>query len=247
LRHHVAGDFAWGKGGPLCRIDRDPLLPRLGSDGYIIVDLPAGYAELVANRIAALLGYDRADALESYHRRVDPERHQQIIEKTRELRFADLGINPEMFAGFFREVVPLSADLPVLGRDHVQLRINRPGTTDYNPPHRDAALPLWANALNVWMPIAGVDATTSLPVLPGSHRLAEAECWQTKPGGAVIGNRPYRVPAVARLRHGALHMVRAKVVFGQALVFTPYLIHGLAVNQSNDRTRSALELRFEVL
>ena len=41
-------------------------------------------------------------------------------------------------------------------------------------------------------------------------------------------------------------MVRAPVRFGQALIFTPYLIHGLAFNESKAKTRMALELRFKI-
>jgi ectoine hydroxylase-related dioxygenase (phytanoyl-CoA dioxygenase family) len=32
----------------------------------------------------------------------------------------------------------------------------------------------------------------------------------------------------------------------EALIFTPYLIHGLAFNQNDRKTRMALELRFNV-
>jgi ectoine hydroxylase-related dioxygenase (phytanoyl-CoA dioxygenase family) len=142
--------------------------------------------------------------------------------------------------------VRLSETVAALGRDHVQLRINRPDSTDYNPPHRDGSLPIWANALNVWIPVAGVDELTSLPIAPGSHRVAEEACWQTEAGGVAIRGRQYRVPAIARLRRGPLDMIRTTVAFGQALLFTPFLIHGLAVNQSN-RTRMALELRLDVV
>jgi ectoine hydroxylase-related dioxygenase (phytanoyl-CoA dioxygenase family) len=34
---------------------------------------------------------------------------------------------------------------------------------------------------------------------------------------------------------------------GQALIFSPYLIHGLALNETADVTRMALEFRFEIV
>jgi hypothetical protein len=243
----ATGEFAWGAGPPSCRPDRDPLLPGLGIDGCRIVDLPPGCFELMGARAAAIVGCRTIEMLESYHLNVDDTRHIEIIEKTRELRFHDLGITPRLFTVLFGEAldVCLSEILPGLGRDHVQLRINRPGSTDYNPPHRDASLPVWETALNVWIPIAGVDNLTSLPLVPGSHLVAEEECWQTKPGGAAIGGRRYRVPVIARLRQGPLRMVRSRVTFGQALLFTPHRIHGLAVRGA--RTRMALELRLAVL
>ena len=241
------GEFAWGAGPALCRFEHDPLLPGLGDDGYRILDLPAGCAEQMANRAAALLDYAHRDRLESYHLSVDEPRHLQTIDNTRELRFRDLAIPPRTMTELIGEIlgVRLSETVAALGRDHVQLRINRPGSSDYNPPHRDGSLPFWANTLNVWIPIAGVDGLTSLPLVPGSHRVPERECWQTEPGGVAIGGRRYRVPAIARLRDGPLDMVRTPVAFGQALLFTPYLIHGLAVNQSG-HTRMALELRLDV-
>jgi len=242
------GEFAWGDGPALCRFDRDRLLPGLGADGYRIIDLPAGCAERMANRAAALLDATHRGRLSSYHLGVDETRHLQTIEKTRELRFRDLDIPPrELIEPFGAALgVRLSETVAALGRDHIQLRINRPGSSDYNPPHRDGSLPIWAQSLNVWIPIAGVDELTSLPIMPGSHRVAEAECWQTKPGGVAIGGRRYRVPAIARMRDGSLNMIRAAVGFGQALLFTPYLIHGLAVNESR-HTRMALELRLDVI
>jgi ectoine hydroxylase-related dioxygenase (phytanoyl-CoA dioxygenase family) len=42
-------------------------------------------------------------------------------------------------------------------------------------------------------------------------------------------------------------MSRTSVRFGQALLFTPCLIHGLAMNNSGTHTRMALELRLEVM
>ena len=41
------------------------------------------------------------------------------------------------------------------------------------------------------------------------------------------------MPAFGRLR-------------SQALIFTPYLIHGLTFNKSDTRTRMALEMRFQI-
>lgn len=242
----VEGDFAWGSGGTLCRLEDDPLLPALGDAGYRIEKLAPGTAEMIRDRIAALLGFESPEMLSRYHEGVDDAGHMRTIEMTRELRFRHLGLESGDFIKTFEDIVGvrLSAVLPLIGSDHVQVRINRPGTTDYNPPHRDGSLPVFENTLNIWIPVAEVDETTSLPIVPGSHGIPEADCWQTAPGGAVIRGRPYRVPAIARSRQGPLEMLRAPVKFGEALIFTPYLIHGLAINRKPDRTRMALELRF---
>ena len=246
----VKGEFSWGSGGPLCQVESDPLLPVLGSQGYRVIDLPAGTADRIKRSARSLPYLEGLAELENYHAWVKSEAdHIEIIKISRDLRFSQLGLDPKEFTQYFADLVgvELSPVLPILDTDVVQLRINRPGSTDYNPPHRDGSLPHLAPTLNVWIPVVGVDETTSLPILPGSHAIAEADCWQTQPGGAVLGGNPYRVPAIGRLRSGPLEMVRAPVRFGQALIFTPYLIHGLAFNKSDTRTRMALEMRFQIV
>jgi hypothetical protein len=248
LAWKVAGIFKWGEGPALCPERDYPLSASLGPDGYRVVEIPQSVAETLREGVAHVLNV-RVDELPGYHDRVSEAEHMRIIDRSRELRFADLGLDPAIIIDLFEPCVgvKLSPTLPALGRDHVQLRINRPGSTDYNPPHRDAALPVWANSLNIWLPIAGVDEDTSLGIVPGSHRIAESDCWQTTAGGAFIGGKPYRVPAIAKLRQGPLPMIRAPLRFGEALLFTPYLIHGLAVNNTQDLTRMALEFRFEMI
>jgi len=203
----------------------------------------------IKKNVASLPHLEGLTNLENYHRWIKSEPdHLKVVHVSRDLRFDRLGLDSEEFTQYFAGIVgvPLSPVLPMFETDIVQLRINRPGSTDYNPPHRDGSLPHLAPTLNVWIPVVGVDETTSLPIVPGSHAIAEEDCWQTQPGGATMGGNPYRVPAIGRLRSGPLKMVRAPVRFGQALIFTPYLIHGLAFNQSDTRTRMALELRFNI-
>lgn len=248
VRWPVGGEFAWGEGPALSGAETDPRAPALDPVGYRVLDLPEGVVGRVRRAAAAFLGLS-PDALEAYHRHTDETGHAELIQRSRELRFADLGLDAGEIIALLEPVLGLrlSPIVPTIGRDHVQLRVNRPGSTDYNPPHRDGALTVWANSVNIWLPVAGVDARTSLCILPGSHRVAEASCWQTRPGGATIDGKPYRVPAIARLRDGPLRMIRAPVRSGQALIFSPYLIHGLALNETADVTRMALEFRFEIV
>jgi Phytanoyl-CoA dioxygenase (PhyH) len=248
IRWPVGGDFAWGQGPALSRAETDPRALALDPEGYFVLDLPGGVVRQVRHAAAAFLRLP-PDALQAYHRHADDASHAQLIERSRELRFADLGLDAGAIIALLEPVLGLrlSPIVPMVGSDHVQLRINRPGSTDYNPPHRDGALPVWANSVNIWLPVAGVDERTSLCILPGSHRLAEENCWQTLPGGATIDGKKYRVPAIARLRDGPLRMIRAPVRGGQALIFSPYLIHGLALNETTDVTRMALEFRFEIV
>jgi hypothetical protein len=248
VRWPVGGEFAWGEGGALSPADDDPRAAALDPDGYRVLSLPPEVAGEVRRAVAAFLRL-APEALEAYHRHTDEAGHAELIQRSRELRFAHLGLDAGAIIDLLEPVLGLrlSPIVPIVGSDHVQLRINRPGSTDYNPPHRDGALPVWANSVNTWLPVAGVDARTSLCILPGSHRLAEDRCWQTRPGGATIDGKPYRVPAIARLSDGPLRMIRAPVRFGEALIFSPFLIHGLALNETADVTRMALEFRFEIV
>jgi hypothetical protein len=244
----VTGDFEWGSGAPLAVQNVDPLSGSFGPEGYRIVDLPAGIADGVCENAARVLGFESVAALEHYHERVDDETHHRLSKQNVDLRLKDVGLPGDVLAETFGRAlgVRLETFVPGLGSDHVQLRIIRPGKTDYNPPHRDAALPELRSTLNIWIPIVGVDQSSSLPILPGSQHIPESECWQTAAASARINGRLYNVPAIGRTRAGPLQMVRSPVRFGRALLFTPYLVHGLGVNLSGNRTRMAVELRLHV-
>jgi len=129
---------------------------------------------------------------------------------------------------------------------HIVVRINRPHSTDYNPPHKDiyetfdhsAYLP---SIVNFWLPICGVSNRSMLPVVPGSHLLAENKLLRTFDGGRV-GTNQYRVRCILQW-DGKNTMHRPSIRYGQVLVFTQYLIHGNAVNDQDDATRVALEFR----
>ncbi len=242
----VSGDFAWGSGPSLYSRDCDVLHKLLGDQGYRIVTMPAGFSEAAQEAISRFLdGYGLS--MEEYHLRVDDDQHQQVIGKSRNLSLAELGWDGGELCDKLSDAfdLGLSPDIPDLGRDHVQVRINRPSSTDFNPPHRDGALPVFRNTVNIWITIFGCNEHSSLPLLPGSHLLAEAECYQTGAGGAYIRGRKYNVAAIVRTKDGNLEMQRPSVGFGQAILFTPYLVHGIAVNFA-DLTRISLELRLTV-
>src|SRR4030095_17000268 len=179
-----------------------------------VIDLPPGTAERIKQSARSLAQLAGLTDLEQYHAWVASDAaHLKIIQASCDLRFSQLGLDPKEFTQYFADLVglDLSPIIPILNKDVVQLRINRPGSTDYNPPHRDGSLPHLAPTLTVGTRVVGVDETTSLPILPGSHAIAEADCWQTQPGGAVLGGNPYRVPAIRPLRRGALETGRGAV------------------------------------
>jgi hypothetical protein len=122
-------------------------------------------------------------------------------------------------------------------------RVVRPQSRDHNPMHRDAWQDLWRGSLNIWIPIAGCNEKSSLPLVPGSHLWLESEIERTKEG-ALVGGRKYNVPSVV----GSTRKMEPIVPNpgpNEVLVFSPYLIHGGAGNQNLDMTRVSIEMRFE--
>ncbi|MEQ3777514.1 MAG: phytanoyl-CoA dioxygenase family protein [Alcanivorax sp.] len=113
---------------------------------------------------------------------------------------------------------------------------------DNNPPHKDVWLDRLRNAINLYLPLAGSDENSSLSLVPGSHLWQESEIPRTKVGAVVDGVK-YSVPA-AVIEDNVLDMIRPKVEPGEAMLFSPYLIHGGAVNFNEDKTRVSLEMRF---
>ena len=182
--------------------------------------------------------------LERYHEYVRSDAmHRSVIEVTRELTMADIDFEFEAFVRRVSETIghPLKSTNDILRRSFLIVRINRPRSLDYNPPHKDGYLPLWQRTVNLWVPIAGVNAHSSLPMVAGSHLLSESVIKRTT-GGAVLNGMPYRVPAIVEW-DGHRKMVRPTVKEGEALVFSPLIIHGCAKNLQSDVTRVALELR----
>lgn len=140
-----------------------------------------------------------------------------------------------------REVSCSNKDIAAANR--FCIRLVRPGVlTDCNPPHKDAWLDRLRNAINVYLPIAGSNELSSLPLIPASHYWNEANIKRTKQGARVNGVT-YSVPCAVTANEG-LSLIRPKVDVGQFLLFSPYLIHGAGINLNNDVTRISLEIRF---
>ena len=78
----------------------------------------------------------------------------------------------------------------------------------------------------------------------GSHLIPENDILRTESKGAKINGNVYYVPCILETKTGAITMERPNPKAGEALLFTPYLIHGAADNQTKDTTRVSLELRF---
>jgi hypothetical protein len=113
-----------------------------------------------------------------------------------------------------------------LPHEMFMVRLIRPGSNDHNMPHRDVWLDVFRNSVTIYVPIAGSNQRSALPLIPGSHIWTDA---------AVESFFAGKITApMERVNPGA----------NQVLVFSPYLIHGGAVNCNHDMTRVSLEMRF---
>lgn len=183
--------------------------------------------------------------LEDYHRCVDDALHEEVIRRTRGgFPVAALPVDFRRFEQRISELCGVPVE--VLEREqvpaHFWMRIVRPLSGDNNPPHRDVWLDWLRSAINIYVPIAGSDASSSLTLVPGSHLWRESDLIRTAEGARIGGVR-YSVPAVLGARH-PLTMIRPDPGPEEVLVFSPYLVHGGAKNLNLDCTRVSLEMRF---
>ncbi|WP_194778576.1 phytanoyl-CoA dioxygenase family protein [Pararhodonellum marinum] len=213
--------------------------------------LKKGLMASIGNIIARECLIDTAGFdLENYHHYVKTDaEHFKVVSKTRDLFSADFNF-------------PVNEILPVLGKilrfnltdidpdtqDKMQIivRINRPFSKDFNPPHKDIYEGVDINGyiprfINFWIPIAGMTEKSNLPLAPKSHLINERDILRTIEGGKMEGNT-YRVRMIQSW-DGQHELKRSKVTYGQVLIFSSHLIHGLALNEESDKTRVSLEFR----
>lgn len=214
-------------------------------------DLFTGLTESVRKIVEEQTGIDTEGfTLEKYHHYVtSDEQHMKVVSKTRDLFAADFNFPIEELMPRLGNILGLNLiniDPKSNKRLHIIVRINRPQSNDYNPPHKDVYEEVDKNDyippfVNFWIPISGVTDKSSLPLAPKSHLLNENVIERTFEGGKIEGNQ-YRVRMV-KSWDGKTDLVRSKVKYGQVLMFTPHIIHGLATNEETDKTRVALEYR----
>lgn len=213
-------------------------------------------AAITAKLVALIkdLGRDTTGfTLESYHRFVDDAAHAAVVAQTRSLFQRDLALDLAGLHGRLGHILglPLTDDLARIvsgqtGTMPVILRLNRPGSGDFNPVHKDIYeavdhLGQVPRLVNIWIPVAGVGPQSALPLAPGSHLLDESAILRTR-AGSVVEGRHYRVNSVLEWG-GSRDLTRAQIRDGEVLIFSSHLIHGLALNTQPDTTRIAMEFR----
>lgn len=188
--------------------------------------------------------------LDKYHLYVKTDRdHYKIVSRTRDLFPNDFNFPISELLPRLEQILGYKlTDINIKDQEqlHIIVRINRPRSKDFNPPHKDiyegvdveSYIPQF---INFWIPIAGVTNNSSLPIVPRSHKINENEILRTFEGAIIEGNK-YRVRMIKSWNNDC-KLIRSTVGYGQVLIFSSHLIHGLAVNDEDDLTRVALEFR----
>jgi ectoine hydroxylase-related dioxygenase (phytanoyl-CoA dioxygenase family) len=96
--------------------------------------------------------------------------------------------------------------------------------------------------LNVYLPLAGSDENSSLPIIPKSHLEKESE-YIISDSPCYVNGKKYTVPCIVH-RNKGLDMITPNPNEGEIMIFTPNLIHGGGVNNNPNSTRVSLEMRF---
>lgn len=206
-----------------------------------------GLAGLVRNAVRAAGKTIPADwPVTAYHRLVgaDAALHLAVVNQTKSYPLAALPVPVTRLEARVSELCGRAVRVynPATEKAEFHLRLVRPHRSDNNPLHRDAWLERLRNGLNIYVSVAGSTADSSLALAPGSHWWAEDQTTRTD-AGAVYNGTQYSVPGlVASAR--PLHLLRPNPAADEVLLFSPYLLHGGAVNLNDDHTRVSLEMRF---
>lgn len=226
------------------------------ADGYVVAPwltpaenaaLRDGLAEMVRKALRDTGLEIAADwPVTEYHRLIgeDLTRHLAVVNQTKEFPLSALPVLVARLEARVSELCGRTVRVhnPANGQEAFHLRIVRPRQSDNNPPHRDTWLDRLRNGLNIYFPVAGSTVDSSLPLVPGSHWWPESQTSRTH-AGAVYNGAQYSVPALTDTA-APLHFIRPNPGPDEVLLFSPYLLHGGAVNFNEDQTRISLEMRF---
>ncbi len=245
--------------------DQDNLLENVNFDkkGFGIVDFDRTISHLKMRKFIEkfikrlIKKYSKRNLsgfkLEKYHLFVDLNLHYKIIKDlSRGIKFSD-AISRKKLEIFISKI--LKIDVSTLNKKFTNknhryyldpkrfnLRIIRPLKNDFNPPHRDAYFDNHANGVNIYIPIAGSNKKSSLPVFPKSHRIKESDVLRTKLNTLFNGIK-FSVPVIVRTKP-KIRLVRPDPKNNQLMLFSANVIHGGGLNDNKNITRVSIELRF---
>lgn len=182
--------------------------------------------------------------LDQYHTLIHSwQQHLDAIEFTKLIPVHDFPVAIHLLEERISEICrqKLEVKNPFDHQSVFHFRVIRPNTTDNNPLHRDVWLEDYKDCINLYIPVAGSNELSSLILIPGSHQWQESRIERTN-GGAVMNSIKFNVPAVTSIA-GNFETIRPAPLEDEVLVFSPYLIHGGAVNLHPSSTRISIEIR----
>lgn len=182
--------------------------------------------------------------LEQYHTLATrQEHHLKAVDKTKLLTVDRFPFDIHQLEARISSLLHQSLHVynPFDDQKIFHFRVVRPLSGDNNPLHRDVWLEDYKDCINLYIPIAGSNEHSSLILAPGSHLWAESSVERTTQGADIKGQK-FNVPAVTNILE-ACEMIRPNPKVGEVLIFSPYLIHGGAVNLNTDKTRISIEIR----
>lgn len=208
-----------------------------------------GATDIVRRKVEEVTGKAAAGfSLERYHRFVaTDEQHYACVRSHALCRAAEeCPIDLALVEGWASEHlrIPVAAYHSAVNKRMFCIRLVRAGKPDYNPPHRDNYIERLRNGVNAYIPLAGSNEQSSLPLVPGSHRWKESQIKRTQ-GSAIVNGVPFSVPAIISGPDGGpVRMIRPNPKPDEGMIFSPYIVHGGGVNLQVDATRASLEMRF---
>jgi len=255
ITYDAQGEKQWGKESVLLQDAVDLSEHTSWHDqGFTIEKLfePAQYtlfsdnARLLLRRLWKEAGLSLPEnfPLDQYHTLTnDLTTHLAAVEKTKLLPVSDFPVSIEMLEQRISAIckTPLQVKNPFDGQSVFHFRVIRPNSRDNNPLHRDVWLEDYDDCINLYIPVAGSNERSSLILIPGSHLWPESRIERTAAGAEINGIR-FNVPAVTAIK-GPYEVVRPNPALNEVLIFSPYLIHGGAVNLNDASTRISVEIR----
>jgi hypothetical protein len=238
---------------------------QLLTDGFCVKKIPNEWfysikeniKNFIENKIKSFKHINNFN-LEKYHEFVDDKLHKKIVDSFRGKYFGINGINLKYLGIDYKELdfyineqinsnYKLSCIYKKFGIKNKKfwIRIVRPNKKDNNPPHKDSHIKTfyWVrDNINIYLPLAGSNKNSSLPLLPKSH-LDNENQYLISSSPCYVNNVKFTVPCIVD-RIGGIDMITPNPNKGEILIFTPHIIHGGGMNRNKDLTRVSLEMRF---
>jgi hypothetical protein len=251
--------FLRGKG--ICQL-QNPVYKNkeLLENGYILESFPIKWYTNINRSITSIfsqmLGNPKGFTLQDYHHFVDDGLHEKTMNSFRAgylgvggVHLNNLGIDYKEFDQWINKIVQgdnLSCVYKkISGLVSVKrfwVRVIRPNSSDNNPPHKDTHVKRIKDNVNIYLPLAGSNKNSSLPLIPKTHTELESE-YIISDSPCYVKNKKFIVPAVVH-RNKGLDLITPNPERNEIMIFDPHCIHGGGINSNKDTTRVSLEMRF---